>query len=546
MAKSKHSSSDTSRGYRSVADLVARAKQNAADIAPILKIDSPAVEAYVSASVPYTSNVVRTAADLADVTGWLKLPGQPRNNALIDTTTIVTLTGLLAGKNELLTPLTLWDLSRAVTAMVCYNHLFHFENAEVDDESINRELGENVFCALPLPEAGDAVDPPGVRGLFKNALDQSNAWMRRLFENAGQGTVEGKGVQEFIWQWSMILGKTLSASDVINRGDSSDYSWTSHGEGMLTQLWHASRTTSRNFDPVVARGEALQSVGAAQAAAENRKSLHSMITECNSRSYVNQCLASHLQLPYVANTARLPFRSLFYNLPLAVTQELPSILEADKTYAARAAHAKLLRGDPLVLPVFLALALNDAEHPPDVWGAVAELRSKAARFRERRAELDHAVDVGDDVKMKELRVAIGTEAANLTKTLGAVAGAAGKATITSLAAHPVAHGSGHPAPWLLTGLSAAIASAQKLIPKQTARRLIWRLCRPELRFLSDITMDSRAVMDSLPNVQRLWGLAGADVGEYARRLEGFRDPTTVKKTGAKKTGAKKTGAKKTG
>jgi hypothetical protein len=43
-------------------------------------------------------------------------------------------------------------------------------------------------------------------------------------------------------------------------------------------------------------------------------------------------------------------------------------------------------------------------------------------------------------------------------------------------------------------------------------------------------MDSRAVIDSLPNVQRLWGLAGANVDEIARRIDHFR----AKKAGAKK------------
>lgn len=37
-----------------------------------------------------------------------------------------TLTSLLSGDDRL-KPLTLWDLSRAITAVVCYDNLFHFE-----------------------------------------------------------------------------------------------------------------------------------------------------------------------------------------------------------------------------------------------------------------------------------------------------------------------------------------------------------------------------------------------------------------------------------
>jgi hypothetical protein len=36
-------------------------------------------------------------------------------------------------------------------------------------------------------------------------------------------------------------------------------------------------------------------------------------------------------------------------------------------------------------------------------------------------------------------------------------------------------------------------------------------------------MDSRAVVDSLPNVRRLWGLADAEVDRFAQRIEGLRD-----------------------
>jgi hypothetical protein len=354
--------------------------------------------------------------------------------------------------------------------MVCYDHLFHFTNPDVDDDSMNRALGEAVFCALPLPDPGPEGDLHGVRGLFRTAWAETDTLLKRLSDNAGLATLEGKSVEEFVWQWSMILGRPLSADDVINRGtDSGDYAWCSPGPALLNQLWYASRSSVSTFDDVIARGDALESVGAAAGAKANRELLHSMITECNCRSYVNERLANHLDLPYVANTARLPFRSLYYDLPRAVTDALPSVLAADSTYVERAAHADLLRGDPLVLPVFLALALNDAKRPGDLWAAIAGLRTEATRFRERRAELDHALEVGDKKQMERIRIAIGTEAASLTETLAAAGWAAGKGFATSVVAHPVAHVSGHAAPWVATGLATTIAGARKLIPRETAQ-----------------------------------------------------------------------------
>lgn len=120
----KHSTPDASVGYLSVDDLIERASNDAEDIAPILRdADSPKIEAFVASDIPYTSNAVTTAADLDEVSRWLKFPSEVSGtNALVDTTTIVTLTSLLANE-ERLTPLTLWDLSRALNALVCYDHL---------------------------------------------------------------------------------------------------------------------------------------------------------------------------------------------------------------------------------------------------------------------------------------------------------------------------------------------------------------------------------------------------------------------------------------
>jgi hypothetical protein len=542
----KHSTPDASVGYLSVADLIARAGENAEKIAPILKdADSPSVEAFVASDIPYTSDVVTTAADLDEVDRWLKFPSEVAGtNALVDNTTIATLASLLVN-GERLTPLTLWDLSRTVNALVCYDHLFHFANADVDDATINGVLGENVFCTLALPDTGQEYETRGVRGLFRTAWSDTDSLMNRLSENAGRDTVEGRSLHEFAWQWSMILGQTLSVEDVSNRGNSSDYEWSTAGPALLGQLWYQSGLAPRNLENQIAYIATVKSLDNEQVAKSSRERLHGMITECNYRSYVNQRLAGHLRLPYVANTARLPFRSMYYDLPLAVTDALTAVLAADKTYAKRATHADLLRGDPLVLPVFLALALNNANTTADLWAAIAELRTKAARFRERRTELDRAIDVGNEKEMKKIRAALGADAITLTEAAAEAGAAAGKTVITSVATHPAAHLSGHAAPWLATALSAVIAGARKLIPKQTAQRLIWSRCRPDLRFLSDITMDSRAVIDSLPNVKRLWGMSGASVDEFAQRIDDFRTASSAKKSGTKKAATTKTGKKAT-
>jgi len=63
--------------------------------------------------------------------------------------------------------------------------------------------------------------------------------------------------------------------------------------------------------------------------------------------------------------------------------------------SADAAYRELAGESDLVLPVFLAVALADARQPGDVWALLAGLRVRAARFRDRRRELDETLARGD-------------------------------------------------------------------------------------------------------------------------------------------------------
>jgi hypothetical protein len=246
-----------------------------------------------------------------------------------------------------------------------------------------------------------------------------------------------------------------------------------------------------------------------------------MIGEGNYRGYVNQRLAGHLNLPYMPNMARIPFRSRFYDRAHAVSDRLPSILAVNTQYAERATQAQLLFGPPLVLPVFLALAVRDAAIPQDLWAAVATLRAQARRYRERRAELDRALEQGDlDVTAATLK-AVRTEAAKLATLLAGAGRSSAESLISAVESKPVALLSGMPLDWLQAGLTALIAGARKLLPESVAHRLMWRLCRPEFRFLSDIASQSRAISTSMPAIQRLWGLPELRVDDFRRRYESF-------------------------
>ena len=494
--------------------LINRAESKTAVYADWFSAGGARVAGYVDFNIPVSSSVVATQDDLAEVTQWLR---QPRHysgsSVLLDNTTIVTLTSLLADGDRL-SPLTLWDLGRAVTALVAYDNVFHFANSQVNDDALNAALGQDVFRPLNLPDAGQGYDPSGVRGLFNQAWTSTDSLMVELASSVGKSTVAGLEVEALTRQWSLALGRPLKPNKVVDTNLSS-YAWASPGAELLGQLW---RTTSHVIS--VPDPRMLDSLGARPGAEE---SLYRLIRECNYRGNVNQRLADHLSLPYLPNVARIPFQSRFYDRAQAVSDRLPSILALDRRYAERASQAQLLCGAPFVLPVFLALAVRDAAMPQDLWAAVAKLRGQARRYRERRADLDRALERGDlDVTAATLK-AVRTEAVKLTTLLADAGRAGGASLISSVEATPVTLLSGMPLDWLEAGLSALIAGVRKLLPESVAHRLMWRLCRPQFRFLSDIASQSRAISTSMPAIQRLWGLPERRIDDFQRRYEGFAE-----------------------
>jgi hypothetical protein len=484
--------------------------------------DGPAVEAYVEASVPLGSGAAATSDALDEIKRWVAAPNQwGGTGVFVDTTTIVTLTSLLGGADRM-SCLTLWDLSRITTAIVCFDRVFHLASSEIDDQALNALVGPDVFCPLELPSIGPDHDSLGIRGLFNTAWWDTRRCMQALEEGTTLTGLEPREIVDLVRQWSTVLGRPLQPKDVMSAAQSS-YSWNSAGNKLLRQLWKESGPNTNTFDAVLGNLSWAETSDDLSSVVEARRAvLQSMIRECNYRGRVNERIAGHLQLPYLPNTARLPFRNAFFDQPRLVTSALPTAFAMDAAYAERSQRADLIQGEPLVLPVFLALAVKDAAAPDEIWPAIKNLREKASAFRERRAELDHSLQMRDPKALNALRRAIGTESETLTKRLGGAALAAGGAALTSVAADPVAHLTTNPADWVKTGLAAAIAGSRKMLPLDVTRRLVWRLCRPELRFMSDITMDSRAIGDSLPAITRLWGLSLSQVEQFSERLEGFR------------------------
>jgi hypothetical protein len=99
-------------------DLINRSESRVARYAEELRRDEARVSGFIDFDIPLYSSVIASQDDLSEVTRWLQQPRRySGNGVLLDNTTIVTLISLFADAKRL-SPLTLWDLGRAVTALV--------------------------------------------------------------------------------------------------------------------------------------------------------------------------------------------------------------------------------------------------------------------------------------------------------------------------------------------------------------------------------------------------------------------------------------------
>lgn len=504
-----------------VSDYITAAEPHARYMADTLVAGEPHVEAWLEHDVPLNSPSARTTEDLDAIKDWTFIPRAFTGlSALVDVTSIVTLEQLLDGQH--LSPLTLWDLSRMVSAIVSFDNLFYFENPNVDTAKLNALLGRPVFHTIPLPGTGPLYDPHGVRDLFNTAWTDTHDEMSMLQSHAGADNVYGRKLDDLAQRWAAALGRDMSVEDVADRQES-DHSWRSPGAALLSQLWAQTRTSSVNLNTsttILRKFEAGTSLGE-KAVESRRRQLRKTIRECNYRGMVNQRLAIHLDLPYVANTARLPFRDVFLDIPKALSDRLPSVLAADDSYSQAASVANRVSGQPLVVPVFLAVALRRASRPEDLWGVIGELRDDARGYRKRRLELETALSDGNLDTIANLHQALRLHTAQLSERVTAAVSTTAESLTTSVQTAPVSHLAGLPSSWIGTGLSALIAGSRKLLPQEMTRRLMWRFCKPELRFLNQVAQESRAISTAMPRVQKMWAVADSDADQFLNRFAAF-------------------------
>lgn len=420
----------------------------------------------------------------------------------------------------MLTPVTLWELTAFIDALVCFDRLYCIANPIIDISHFNRRLGANVLTAIPDPDGGM------LRRLAAQAAASGVSEMWSLRVQAGPDDSWGQEVQAVVDGWRAVLGPDIpsdgpfdingidirlaemaapAATPGVDETSSAPYDPQSDLSAVLVDGAAASSESAINSRHRQLRIliEATRLHTPADSAARPplwaRQRFAAFATY---RTYVNQGIANAMALPYLPGTLRMPFRRLFVERAGEVQDELVSIALADQAFARQQPSS------PLILPFFTASVLQRATSREDVWAQMAHVRAQSAAFRRARADLDEMLE-RSQVSAEALRFqgAIRDEALKLADVAGAAQQSA------SIALGDVAQTGIVP----LTGALKVGADAVQGIGRSGSWTRIWRrLFHRHEYFLAQTNSQAIALTNALPQLQKLWEMP--KIGGYLKHF----------------------------
>jgi hypothetical protein len=471
--------------------------------------DDPFMAGYAEFGVPWSSAACSSPHGLKDIADYRANVGSNACSAWMDNTTIFTACKLMTtDETELMGPLTVWDLATFVRAVVCYERIYHHEHPGINDKEVNRLLESDVLVKVPLPtrySEGILPDPwDGAHRWMCDVWFAAHHWLKRLSEASGKSTLDGRQMEEVTQAWRLALGRQdIESSDLADfKGVSTR--WTSPSNRLLVETANVTeldehRTSLEPSERIEQVFAALRKDGVPDTFLEFRRNV---LSDLNIRSYVNQRLAEFFELPYACSLARLPFRNHLYDRSIAIQQELTTAKYLDQRYRELAANVSLR------LPVFLALALRSAGSQKELWGHIAELRTKAADFRQHRKDMDTRLARGDLHKVKEVSRALQLSTEGFLKLAGKATFAAGEVVVERISTGDIGP--------VGTAISAFLAAAQGVFKSSWAERVMWRLRKPELLWINNVVEESKHLTDAMPDFARVWKLP-------QNRKEGFAE-----------------------
>jgi hypothetical protein len=453
----------------------------------------------------------------------------PANSAFLDGTLLMTVEALLGPDGpDVLTPVTLWELTTFIDALVCFDRLYCVATPAVDVARFNRRLGAPVLKAIPDP-------PDGVlRQVAREAAAHGVSDMSVLRTRAGSDDAWGQEVKAVVDGWRAVLGADFpddgpfDVSEVDTRLVHMSIGVASYGPARaklaasIARQRQAASATPETAGPVDVgplscvsalyadgllardyggndRYQPLQTLieatrlphsPAMPAALPPLAARQQLAASATYRTYVNQGVANALALPYIPGTLRMPFRRLFVQRASEIQDELVSVALADRIFALQQVSS------PLTLPFFTSAVLHQATTREDIWAQMAQARDRSVAFRRERAELDHMLERSEiSAAALRLQIALRDEALRLADLAGAAQRSA------SVALGVVAQTGIVP---LAQALKVGVDAARGIGRNGSWSRIWRRLFHRHEYFLAQMNTQATALTNALPQLQQLW------------------------------------------
>jgi hypothetical protein len=431
---------------------------------------------------------------LGEVRGWMRHVSTHGeiNAAYLDTTTLHTARSLILGDegHRPLTPATLIDLATFVNAVVLFDKVFYLENRHIDPYELNEHLGnEPILLRLPVSSLGPSGDDDelnGVEGFLRGYWYRTLDYVERLrhARYSDDPLFEDQQAIKEAWQRALgVGGREDLWFDPLGHFKSETFD--TDGPQLLETL--VSVYSDELKSAVLGH---LQAIGAEDG---YLRELHRVIDECNYRSLFNVMTSNWLQLPYLPNAFRLPFRHYLYRKANAVDHYLHLLPVIEKEIDAIAEPAP--RSENLRLPLFLAAVLARISSLDQFLERLVELRESAAGFRRHRAELETALERRDLVAIKKLREALQADSTQLRLRFP-------WAPVASATAAVLSAWSGLLTPDMLAAVG--ILSAASQFRREDIEALKARVLKKQFWFLTDAKETAVQITAAYSTIERLW------------------------------------------
>lgn len=521
-----------SGGIHGLIDRAWSAKRAAADP------DDPLVRGFADFGLP-SSSPLAMGSQLSDLKAWRRDLHIAANSAFVDGTLLLTVEALLGDDGpKALTPVTLWELTAFIDALLCFDRLYCIANPVIDVSRFNRRLGEDVLTVIPDPDGGM------LRRLAADRARSGLSDIQSLRAQIGPEDVYKNEKQSVVDAWRTVLGEDFPSEGLFNMSgidtrlaqmgapaatpDYPDPSVLGEAFGAPAATpdygpdpsWLAAMidgpTTASGEGPVNSRAWQLRVIieatrvllpSASSTGRPPLKARKQLAATATYRTYVNQGIATALGLPYMPGTLRMPFRRQFIKRAHDIQDELVTVAQADKKFAQQQPDSQL------ILPFFTAALLRQAITREDIWSQMAHMREQSVSFRQKRADLDRILE-DSRISREAQRVlkAIGDDALRLRDVAGA-AQQAGSTAIGVVAATPAA-------PLVTAGLQVAVNAASGLNRDGSWARIWRRLFQRHLYFLAQTNSQAIELTNALPKIEKLWEMP--KIGGY---LDHFADAT---------------------